>query len=177
MWLEARTRRAFCYREFVARWRELCSQRGLDPRTGYALETVWEYRLDERGQRRMVRVPATPDPDPELLCDPASPTWWQLPLAWDNAGPSRSRVEAEAILSLAAQSRAATNAPVVRTYPEAPGLISDVFRDWHTERRAQLVERYEQVMLPLREMYAARGEEVITLEGIRLVVPLKNHVA
>lgn len=165
-------RARFCYREFVATWRELCSQRGLDPRTGYALETVWEYRLDERGQRRMVRVPATPDPDPELLCDPASPTWWQLPLLWADPGKARSRVEADAILSLAAQSRAGV--PILRTYPEAPGLISDVFRDWHTERRAQLVERYEQAMLPLRELYARRGEEVITLEGIRIVVPIKR---
>lgn len=70
-------RKPFDYSAFVAGWRELCADHGLDPRTGQ-----YTYADDPRW-------------------------WAKDPLMWTDAGPAHSIVERDAIASIAAQARAA----------------------------------------------------------------------
>nr|WP_295383686.1 hypothetical protein [Pseudoxanthomonas sp.] len=144
------TARRFAYRAFVAGWRELAAARELDARTGLARETVWEYRLDARARRVLVRVPVQPDPEPACLVDEDSATWWAVPALWAEVGPNHSSVEAEALASIAAQARAAAGQP-------EPQTISDVVREALAELRA---ERAAQHTISLADLHARRGARV-----------------
>lgn len=169
--------RAFDYRAFVQGWRRLCAQRGLDAKTGYTLETVCEYRLDERGVRRMVRVPVHPDAEPECLVDEASPTWWQMPVLWESPGSAHSVVEAEAFRNIAADARA------IHRLAEPPTLEEAMTREFRLLVREVLTEEVragwpvQLPLIPLRTMYTKRGETVEEVAGLRMIVPIRKQVA
>jgi hypothetical protein len=91
--------------------------------------------------------------------------WWAKPEIWADAGVHHSSTEAAAIRSIAAQARAAQ--PPRMTTLEAMTLVREVMTEMAAERMTQLI-------LPLREMHARRGVEVITLEGVRLEVRKKT---
>jgi hypothetical protein len=111
--------------------------------------------------------------------DPASgnprandnPRWWvQLDL-WTEIGDNHSSVEAEALSNIAAEVRRIAGVP----WPEAPG-VDYAIRPSVRAEIASLAEdgagRDRQIVMPLREMYAARGEMVDTILGVRMIVPI-----
>lgn len=166
------TRRPFNYRAYVAGWRAICLSRNLDPRTGHAAQTEAVYRYDDGGRRYLDRVPVLPDPAPECLCDESSPAWWAQLGLWDDPGAAHSPVEAEAIASIASQARRIAGVPD----EQAPG-VDYAIRPSVRAEIASLAEdgagRDRQIVMPLREMYAARGEMVDTILGVRMIVPIK----
>lgn len=99
----------------------------------------------------------------------ADPRWWINPAYWMDAGPAHSVVERDAIASIAAQARAAYGL-------KAPPTLEQVMA---AEFRAVVKEALEEDRaakrreLPLRELHALRGETVIDIEGMRVLVPIK----
>lgn len=96
---------------------------------------------------------------------PEGRPWWADGDLWNEPGEAHSSTEREALASIAAQARAA--APPRLTTLEAMNLVREVMTEMAAERMTQLV-------LPLRELHARRGVEVITLEGVRLEVRKKT---
>jgi hypothetical protein len=101
---------------------------------------------------------------PERQTEPGRP-WWADGSLWDEPGAAHSSTERDALASIAAQARAA--APPRLTTLEAMTLVREVMVEMAAERITQMV-------LPLRELHARRGVEVITLEGVRLEVRKKT---
>lgn len=163
--------RPFNYRRFLADYRAACITNGLNPRTGYPLETEAIYRQDDQGRRVLVRIPVLPDPEPEVLCDPASPTWWANPAFFNDAGPAHSSVEAAAISSIARQARAIAGVPEpVATATDLPPTMAARL----TELAEDGARRLHQLELPLRELHAMRGETVELVAGQRMLVPIRK---
>ena len=147
MWLEARTRRAFIYAEFIQGWRDICADLRLDPADGTPRIYQW----------------------PKERQQPCGRPWWADPQIFADPGKSHSTVEAEAFRNLAQQVRFITAAPVLPTLAqrmaaEFRAVVKEALEEDRAARRADL---------PLRQLHALRGEEVITLEGVRVLVPIK----
>lgn len=159
-------RRPFNYAQFVTRWRWLCDMYGLDAKTSYVLEYEWAYKLDDRGVRRLMRVPVAPEREPECLVDDQAGTWWARPELWHEAGRNHSSTEAAALANVAAQARRLANAPE----PEA--LETRMAREFRQIVREVLSE--ERANLPLRELHARRGVTVEEVAGQRMEVPIKK---
>lgn len=95
--------------------------------------------------------------------------WWAVIEYWQDSGPSRSRVEADALRSIAAQARAIAGVKeeptlVQRMAAEFRAVVKEALEEDRAARRADL---------PLRELHALRGETVIDIEGMRVLVPIK----
>ncbi len=108
--------------------------------------------------------PATGNP---TAC--ADPRWWINPAYWMDAGPAHSVVERDAIASIAAQARAAYGLKAPPTLEqvmtaEFRAVVKEALEEDRAARRADL---------PLRELHALRGETVIDIEGMRVLVPIK----
>lgn len=175
-------RKAFCHADFLQGWRLRCAQRGLDPRTGYPLETECVYRLDAQGRRRLERIPVQTEPAADTLHDPAVPVWWQDAALWNDPGKSRSSTEATALANVAAEARRAQGSERPKSATE---LFWEVFTEGAALRRAATNAHREELLAArrrrheesLREKYALRGETVEDVEGIRMVVPIKRKAA
>lgn len=159
-------RRPFNYAQFVTRWRWLCDMYGLDAKTSYVLEYEWAYKLDDRGVRRLMRVPVVPEREPECMVDDQAGTWWARPELWTESGRNHSSTEAAALANVAAQARRLANAPE----PEA--LETRMAREFRQIVREVLSE--ERAALPLRELHARRGVTVEEVAGQRMEVPIKG---
>lgn len=171
------TRPAFNYREYVAGWRAICQSRRLDPRTGYALETETVYRFDTNGHRTMDRVPVLSDPEPECLVDEANANWWVTTSLWSEIGPNHSAVEAEALASIAAQVRRIAGVPDVEAAGVEAAGVDYAIRPSVRAEIAALADdgagRPVQAIMPLRDIHAKRGETVMEVAGLRMLVPVK----
>lgn len=129
---------------------------------------AFDYRAFRDGWRKLA---ADHGIDPITGCynyaDDAG--WWKRPELWHDPGPSASIVERDAIASIAAQARAAYGL-------KAPPTLEQVMT---AEFRAVVKEALEEDRaakrreLPLRELHALRGETVIDIEGMRVLVPIK----
>lgn len=156
-------RRPFDYAAFRARYRSALITHGLNPRTGLPAEVETVYRVDEAGRRTLARIPVLPDAEPERLCDPSDPMWWAKADLWAEIGPNHSSVEAAALSSIARQARAISGVPEPQTVDQA------VREAWEADGADRMV----QIPLPLRDIHKARGVEVVTLNGLRIEVPIK----
>ena len=97
--------------------------------------------------------------------------WWQKnPAVWAEIGPNASPTEAAAFQSIAAQARRLAGAPEVGAetgYALRPSMQAEIAAmAVDGERRAV------QMALPLRELYARRGETVEEILGQRMIVPI-----
>lgn len=132
-------------RAILDAYRARCVERDLDPATGLPRVFAW---LPERQQ-------------------PNGRAWWCDPSLMD-AGECQSTTEREAMHNLAAETRRLTGQQSPRlTTLDAMGLVREVMAEMAAERMVQQV-------LPLRELHARRGVEVVTIEGVRLEVDKKT---
>lgn len=102
----------------------------------------------------------------------ADPLWWAQLGLWDDPGAAHSSVDAEALASIASQARRIAGVPET----EAPGVDYAIRPSVRAEVAALAGDgagRDRQIGMPLREMYAARGETVELVAGIRMIVPIK----
>ena len=102
--------------------------------------------------------PATGNPN---AC--ADPLWWARVELWSDPGAAHSVVEAEAIASIAAQSRRIAGVA-------EPETVADAVRAAWDEDGAR---REHQLSMPLRELHLKRGEIVDLVAGVRMLVPIK----
>jgi len=174
-------RRPFNYAQFVTRWRWLCDMYGLDAKTSYVLEYEWAYKLDDRGVRRLMRVPVAPEREPECLVDDQAGTWWARPELWHEAGRNHSSTEAAALANVAAQARRARGVERPKSNIE---IFGEVFLEGAADRhaataarRAEIEARRARRDLPLRERYAAEGKTVEEVAGKRMLVNARENVA
>jgi len=97
------------------------------------------------------------------------PHWWADPALWAECGRNHSSVEADALRSIAAQARAIAGVKeeptlVQRMAAEFRAVVKEALEEDRAARRADL---------PLRQLHALRGETVIDIEGMRVLVPIK----
>ena len=164
-------RRPFNYAQFVTRWRWLCDMYGLDAKTSYVLEYEWTYKLDDRGVRRLMRVPVAPEREPECLVDDQAGTWWANPALWTETGRNHSSTEAAALANVAAQARRAAGIrPALLLADLTTADLTTVVREYMHEE----YDRRRSADLSLRELHALRGEMVDTILGVRMLVPIKK---
>lgn len=100
----------------------------------------------------------------------ADPHWWADPALWAECGRNHSSVEADALRSIAAQARAIAGVKeepslVQRMAAEFRAVVKEALEEDRAARRADL---------PLRQLHALRGVEVIEIEGMRIEVALKR---
>lgn len=111
--------------------------------------------------------PATGNPNAN-----SDPMWWARDLSmWEN-GPNHSAVEAEALASIAAQVRRIAGVPEV----EAAGVDYAIRPSVRAEIAALADDgagRPVQAIMPLRDIHAKRGETVMEVAGLRMLVPVK----
>jgi hypothetical protein len=101
---------------------------------------------------------------PEERKQPHGRPWWAGVDVFSEIGPNASTVEAEAFASIASQVRRIAGVP-------EPETVADAVRAaWVTDG----AERMHQMIMPLREKLASRGETIDTILGVRMVVPIRR---
>jgi hypothetical protein len=101
---------------------------------------------------------------PEERKQPCGRPWWAGVDVFSEIGPNASTVEAEAFASIASQVRRIAGVP-------EPETVADAVRAaWVTDG----AERMHQMIMPLREKLASRGETIDTILGVRMVVPIRR---
>ena len=100
----------------------------------------------------------------------ADPLWWARVELWSDPGAAHSVVEAEAIASIAAQSRRIAGVAEA----EAPGVDYAI----RPSVRAEIASLAEDgagrlVQLPLREIHRRQGVVVEEVLGVRMTIPIK----
>ena len=158
-------RRPFNYAQFVTRWRWLCDMYGLDAKTSYVLEYEWAYKLDDRGVRRLMRVPVAPEREPECLVDDQAGTWWANPGLWTESGRNHSSTEAAALANVAAQARRAQSLPAMN--PESEYAL-------RPSVKAEVAAWAADCVPPLREIHRRQGLVVDEILGVRMIVPIRK---
>lgn len=143
---------------------------------------------------RAACVDAGIDPQTGNPVRSADAEWWADPSYWEMPGPAHSAVEATAIMSIAAQSRAIAYRRTPAAHNQTPIAISIEYADQHMhevlhDRAAlhdlQMRERhwyeydlvYDPHEAPLALLHYLRGVEVASMEhvdGVRVEVPIRN---
>jgi hypothetical protein len=137
-------------RAYLDAYRARCVERDLDPATGGQRVFAW----------------------PEERKQPCGRPWWAGVDVFAEIGPNASTVEAEAFAAIASQVRRIAGVPDVTTEAEyvlRPSIAAEVGAMAEDGANAM-----HQIVMPLREVHAKRGEVVDTILGVRMLVPIRK---
>jgi hypothetical protein len=136
-------------RAYLDAYRARCIERDLDPATGGQRVFAW----------------------PEERKQPCGRPWWAGVDVFAEIGVNHSTVEAEAFAGLASQVRRIAGVPDVTTESEyvlRPSMQAEVIALAEDGANAM-----HQMIMPLRELHAKRGEVVEAILGVRMLVPIR----